>query len=53
MDQWLPGFVYRIEIQPWVFVGAATLALLIAMGTNAYHAIRTARTNPAQVLRYE
>lgn len=53
MDDWLQDFVYRINIQWWVFIAAAGLALIIAMFTNAYHALRTARHNPAEILRYE
>jgi putative ABC transport system permease protein len=53
MHQWLKDFVYRIQINPGVFVVAGGIATAIALLTVSYHAIRTALTNPADTLRSE
>ena len=53
MHQWLQDFVYRININWWVFMLAATLATIIAIATVAYHAIKAAIANPVKSLRTE
>jgi putative ABC transport system permease protein len=53
MRDWLNGFDSRIALGPGPFVLAALLALAIALGTIATHAIRVARANPIHALRYE
>ena len=53
MDSWLQDFAYRIEINPIIFVIAALMALIIAVGTVMYQAMRAATANPIQALRYE
>ena len=53
MRGWLSSFAYRTGIGPAVFLGAALMALLIAMGTVSYQSIRTARANPVDSLKYE
>jgi putative ABC transport system permease protein len=53
MDKWLQGFAYRINIDWWVFVVAGFMALLIAMLTVSYQAIKAAITNPVKNLRSE
>jgi putative ABC transport system permease protein len=53
MRDWLNGFDARIALTPAPFLLAGLLALLIALGTVAGHAIRVARTNPIHALRYE
>jgi putative ABC transport system permease protein len=53
MRDWLNGFDSRIALGPTPFVMAGGLALAIALGTIASHAIRVARANPIQALRYE
>jgi putative ABC transport system permease protein len=42
-----------MALTPGPFFAAGLLALLIATGTVAGHAIRVARTNPIHALRYE
>ena len=51
--QWLDGFAYRVELGPWVFAGAGAAALLVALLTVSYHALRAAWANPADALRDE
>jgi putative ABC transport system permease protein len=53
MTEWLRNFAYRINIGPWAFVLAAVLALIIALLTVSYHALKAALANPVDSLRYE
>ena len=53
MRDWLNGFDLRIDLGPGPFVLAGLIALAIAIGTVAGHALRIARTNPIHALRYE
>ena len=53
MDRWLSSFAYRTEIGPGIFVISGLLALLVALVTVAWQAIRAARADPATSLRYE
>jgi putative ABC transport system permease protein len=53
MRDWLNGFDTRIALGPTPFALAGALTLAIALATVAGHAIRIARTNPINALRYE
>jgi putative ABC transport system permease protein len=53
MRDWLNGFQDRISLDPMLFVGAGLAALAIAAATTAGHAVRVARSNPINALRYE
>jgi len=53
MRGWLNGFDTRIGLGPSPFLLAGGVALAIAIGTVAGHAIRIARANPIHALRYE
>jgi len=53
MRDWLNTFDNRIALTPTPFLVAGLLALAVAIGTVAGHAIRVARTNPIVALRYE
>jgi putative ABC transport system permease protein len=53
MKKWLQNFAYRMDIGLWLFILAAFLALLIAVLTTGYHAIKAAKANPSDSLRYE
>ena len=53
MNRWLEDFYYRIEIQWWVFVGAAILAIVIAVLTVSWRSVQAARVNPVESLRNE
>jgi putative ABC transport system permease protein len=52
-QQWLENFAYRIELGPWIFVGAGGLALLVTLLTVSTQAVRAARVDPATVIRTE
>jgi putative ABC transport system permease protein len=53
MRDWLNTFDARIDLGPTPFVLAAFIALAIAIGTIAGHALKVARANPIHALRYE
>ncbi len=51
--KWLENFAYRVEMQYWVFLAGGGAALLIALLTVSFHAVRASRLNPGISLRYE
>jgi putative ABC transport system permease protein len=53
MNNWLQDFAYHITISWWVFLAAGCLAVLIALFTISFQAIKTAVTNPVKSLRTE
>ncbi len=53
MRDWLNTFDARVDLGPGPFLLAGLLALAIAIGTIAGHAVRVARANPITALRYE
>jgi putative ABC transport system permease protein len=53
MNSWLSNYAYRIQIQWWVFLLAAIIALLIALFTISFQSIKTALANPIRSLRTE
>ncbi len=50
---WLEDFAYRISLGPAVFLLTGLLALVIALLTVSFQAVRAARANPADALQYE
>ena len=53
MHKWLQEFTYRINIQWWVFAVAGVMAILIAVLTVSFHAVKAAIVNPVKSLRTE
>jgi len=53
MYKWLQDFAYRISIGWWIFLLAGVIALLIALVTVSFQAIKTALSNPVKSLRTE
>jgi ABC-type antimicrobial peptide transport system permease subunit len=53
MHQWIQSFAYRINISWWMFASAAILALVIALITTSFQAIKAALANPVKSLRTE
>jgi putative ABC transport system permease protein len=53
MHRWLGDFAYRISIEWWIFLAAATLAAAIALVTISIQAIKAALSNPVKSLRSE
>ena len=50
---YLDRFAYRIDLDPGVFLVGSLLVLAIAFCTISFQAIRAARANPVDALRYE
>jgi putative ABC transport system permease protein len=53
MNQWLQSFVYRTTMPWWIFACCGVAAVLIALLTVGYQALRTATANPAESLKTE
>lgn len=53
MSQWLQNFAYRSEIGLSIFPVSLGAALVIALGTIGYQAIKAARANPVDALKCE
>ncbi len=53
MNKWLQDFEYRIEISWWIFPVAGMIAILIALMTISFQAVKAALTNPVKNLRTE
>ncbi len=53
MSRWLEDFAYRIHLSGWIFAITGVAALLIALATVSYHAVKTAMANPVKALRTE
>ncbi|HEY0433445.1 MAG TPA: FtsX-like permease family protein, partial [Chitinophagaceae bacterium] len=53
MQQWLQGYAYRINVSWLVFIAGGIVAIIIALGTISFQAIRAARANPIKSLRTE
>lgn len=53
MHKWLQDYVYRITISWWVFAAGGLAALIIALTTISFQAIKAARANPVKSLRSE
>jgi putative ABC transport system permease protein len=53
MHKWLQDFAFRINISWWIFAAAGLAALLIALVTVSFQAIRAAVSNPVKSLRTE
>lgn len=53
MNQWLQDFQYRIQIEPWVFLLAGVLALLITVMTISFQTIKATFSDPIRSLKSE
>lgn len=53
LNKWLQDFAYRINISWWVFLAAGVAALLIALLTVSFQAIKAAIANPVKSLKSE
>ena len=53
MNKWLQDFAYRINISWWIFALSGIIALLIALTTVGFQAVKAASANPVKSLRYE
>ncbi|MFZ6013903.1 MAG: ABC transporter permease, partial [Bacteroidota bacterium] len=52
-QNWLEGFAFRINLNGWVVLLSGFLALLIAMITISFQAVKAAKENPVNAMRGE
>src|SRR6266545_836755 len=48
MSKWLSNYQYRTEIHWWIFFSAGLLAIIIALITISFQAIKAAIANPVK-----
>jgi len=53
MNKLLQGYAYRVNIGWWIFAFSGGLAFLISLLTVSFQAIKAARANPVEALKYE
>jgi ABC-type antimicrobial peptide transport system permease subunit len=53
VNEWAQQYVFRIPISGWIFVLGGGMALLIALMTVSFQAIRSAAANPIKSLKTE
>ncbi|MBL7864125.1 MAG: ABC transporter permease [Cyclobacteriaceae bacterium] len=53
MGLWLDSFAFHVTMNPVVYLGAAVVAVLLALVTVSAQTIKAAMTNPSNTLRYE
>lgn len=53
MNQWLNSFAYHIDMNVFIFLSAAVIAILLALITVSSQSIKAAMTNPSNTLRSE
>lgn len=53
MHRWLEGYTHRISLSWWIFVLAGLVVVLMAFIAVIWQSVRTAKANPANVLKKE
>jgi putative ABC transport system permease protein len=53
MQQWLQDYAYRVNISWWLFAAGGIVAIIIALATISFQAIKAALANPVKSLRVE
>lgn len=53
MQSWLQNFAYQTPIHWWIFFAAGCIAIVIALATISFQAIKAAAANPVKSLRSE
>ncbi|MEZ4782161.1 MAG: FtsX-like permease family protein [Flavobacteriaceae bacterium] len=53
MNKWLQDFAYKIDLSWWIFAATGIIALLVALFTLSFQAIKAAISNPTKSLRTE
>ncbi len=53
MKNWLQNYAYRTSLSWWIFALSGVLALIIAILTVIYQALKAALMNPVDSLKYE
>jgi len=52
-NKWLQEYAYHVDVKWWIFAMAGLLAILLALFTVSYQAIKAAIVNPVKSLRME
>lgn len=52
-NEQLSKYTFKTDISLWIFVAAAVISIVIAGATVIFQVLRTAKQNPAMVLKYE
>jgi len=53
INKWLQNFAYRVKLDPYIFLLSALAALVIAVLSVGYQAVKIAVSNPVESLRDE
>jgi len=53
LKNWLLDYAYPVKIDPWMFIGAGLLTIIILLITISYSTIKAGNTNPAESLKIE
>ncbi|MES2277636.1 MAG: ABC transporter permease [Bacteroidota bacterium] len=53
INKWLQNFVYKIDVNAWIFVVAGIMAIGIAFITIGFQTVKAAMANPVKSLRSE
>jgi len=53
MHQWLQNYAYRIDVSWLIFLAGGIVAIVIALATISFQAIKAAVANPVKSLRTE
>jgi len=53
MGKWLDEFVYKMDINIWIFLLSGISVIIIALLTISIQTIRAANSNPVKALKYE
>ncbi|MBN7817334.1 ABC transporter permease [Algoriphagus pacificus] len=53
MNKWLEGFAYQVPVHWWVFLVSGILAVIVALVTISFQAIKAALMNPVKSLKSE
>ncbi|MCK5145745.1 hypothetical protein KAR48_03255 [bacterium] len=51
IKNWLNGFAYKINLEPWYFIGTGLITLCIAWLTVSVQAVKAANLNPVDILK--
>lgn len=52
-QKWIQNYPYRIDLNVWIFLAAGGIAVLIALLTVSFQAIKAATSNPVESLKTE
>ncbi len=53
LNKWLENFAYKVDITVFTFFLSGIIALVIALLTVSFQAVKAANTNPVEALKYE